>query len=83
MVKEALHLDKTPILHDIISFVWEEGTTFYKPLVGDFKTREAFLKKIQQPFPHVFVIGEAVSIHQGWTNGALESGEKILSHVDK
>ena len=57
---------------------WEEGTHYYTPLENVYRNRNEFIKKAQHPLRNAYVIGEAVSIHQGWVEGALESVEKIF-----
>ena len=78
LVETSLQLpEHTLEITDMVSFFWSEGTHYYKPLKGDL-TREQFLHKIQFPETNVFVVGEAVSRKQGWTEGALESVLKIF-----
>jgi hypothetical protein len=62
-------------------FYWKKGTHYYKPLEKKWKTREAFIKYAQNPFPKLFVVGEMVSRNQGWTEGAFESVERILEKL--
>jgi len=71
----------TLALLTIDDFYWEIGTHYFKPLKDPFKTRQEFIKKIQHPMPNLFVVGEAVSQHQGWVEGALESVEKVASKL--
>ena len=61
-------------------FYWPIGTHYYGPL-HDFKSREEFVYKVQHPMDGVLVVGEAVSINQGWTEGALESVEAVLNKL--
>jgi len=49
---------------------WPIGTHYYEPL-GE--SAEDFWKKIQHPQEGILVVGEVVSRHQGWVEGALES----------
>jgi monoamine oxidase len=58
-------------------FFWEEGTHFYKPLPKEYKNRKDFIKVAQHPQDNIWVIGEVVSLKQGWVNGALESVQNI------
>lgn len=61
---------------------WERGTHYYKPLdTARFRSRRVFISALQRPTSGVFVAGEAVSLHQGWCEGALESVESILPEV--
>jgi len=69
-------------LLEIKSFYWPIGTHYFKPL-ENFKDRNEFLEKAQHPFPGIYVIGEMVSMNQGWTEGALESVEAIKKDILK
>lgn len=57
------------------------GTHFFRPLLTEFKDRDRYIDAIQQPLPRLFVIGEAVSMYQGWTEGALMSVHRVLPSV--
>ena len=59
-------------------YYWPVGTHYYSPLKGPFKTRNDFVYKAQHPENGMLVVGEAVSRHQGWTEGALESVKLVL-----
>jgi hypothetical protein len=64
----------------IKDFYWPIGTHYYDPLnKSQFKNRGAFLKVVQHPEKGLLVVGEAVSQYQGWTEGALESVEAVLT----
>ena len=39
-------------------------------------------KALQNPEPNVYVVGEAVSQHQGWVEGALESVDSVLDMME-
>ena len=65
-------------LTDMIDFYWPIGTHYYEPLHGPYKNRREFVKEAQHPMTNVFVVGEAVSMHQGWVEGALESVEAVI-----
>jgi monoamine oxidase len=65
-------------IEDMISFFWNIGTHYYEPLSYGFKNRKAFLEKVQCPRPGWYVVGEMVSMNQGWVEGALESVDAIL-----
>jgi hypothetical protein len=63
----------------IKSYYWPIGTHYYKPLNKElYGSREEFMKIAQHPEKNIFVVGEAVSRNQGWTEGALESVESIF-----
>lgn len=64
----------------IKDFYWPIGTHYYEPLnKSQFKNRSAFLEVVQHPEKGLLVVGEAVSQYQGWTEGALESVEAVLT----
>jgi len=64
---------------DIKDYYWPIGTHYYEPLKREeFQNREDFLYKVQHPEKGMLVVGEAVSIHQGWVQGALESVNAVL-----
>jgi hypothetical protein len=72
--KNALHIIA------LKSFYWPIGTHYYSPLnFKKYANREEFIWKAQHPEPCILVVGEAVSRRQGWTEGALESVEKVLN----
>ena len=61
---------------------WNEGTHYYSPLPSEFKTRRAFVHRVQRPMPNLFVVGESVALrYQGWTQGALESAHAVLPDI--
>jgi hypothetical protein len=63
----------------IKDFYWKHGTHYYEPLNGDYKNRADFLRDVQHPMDNMLVVGEAVSMNQGWTEGALNSVEKVVT----
>jgi hypothetical protein len=64
----------------IKDFYWPIGTHYYKPLNKElYSSRENFIKKAQHPESGILVVGEAVSRNQGWTEGALESVEAVVT----
>ena len=70
----SLHLEA------IKPFYWPIGTHFYKPLNTKlYKNREEFVHQAQNPENGILVVGEAVSRNQGWTEGALESVEAVVT----
>ena len=68
-------------LLDMKDFFWPIGTHYYGPLNGNDQDRIDFIKKAQRPMDHIFVIGEMISLNQGWVEGALESVENILPDI--
>ena len=74
MPKDSIHIIA------IKDYYWPIGTHYYKPLNKElYGTRENFVKKAQHPEPGILVVGEAISRNQGWTEGALESVEAVLT----
>lgn len=64
----------------IKDYYWPIGTHYYKPLNKDlYSSREEFMDKAQHPEKGILVVGEAVSRNQGWTIGALESVNAVLT----
>lgn len=71
--------EKTLQLIAIKDYYWPVGTHYYEPLKKPFQNRNDFLKIVQHPEKGMLVVGEAVSRYQGWTEGALESVETVLT----
>ena len=70
---------KEPIRVKLLKhYYWKIGTHYFKPL--PIKPKE-FLAIAQHPESNVFVVGESVSLNQGWVEGALESAKNIFSVV--
>jgi hypothetical protein len=72
LFNDCIFLDKKdielPTIKEIWGKFWDIGTHYFKPT----------LKKVNQmPFDNIFIVGEMISEHQGWTEGALDSVEKI------
>lgn len=79
MISKSIGLNTVCKLKDIKSFYWNIGTHYYKPLKNlKFKNRNDYIKKAQNPQKNMYVVGEMISHKQGWTEGAIESVEKII-----
>ena len=65
-------------IKDILIFYFDVGTHYFKPLSTKWKNRIQFIREAQHPYPHISVVGEALSRNQGWCEGALESVINIL-----
>jgi hypothetical protein len=79
MVSKSLGITPVCKLKDIKSFYWNIGTHYYKPLKKlKFKDRNEYIKMAQNPQKNMYVVGEMISHNQGWTEGAIESVEKIV-----
>jgi protoporphyrinogen oxidase len=81
-VEKALGIPKDSLyIVSMKSYYWPIGTHYYPPLdKSKYKNIKQFIHKAQHPEKCVLVVGEAVSIHQGWTEGALESVAEVLSY---
>jgi len=71
--------NNTLVLTSIKDFYWPIGTHYYEPLHGPFKDRKEFIKTAQYPLPGMLVVGEMISMNQGWVEGALESVEAVVT----
>jgi hypothetical protein len=68
------------LLHIIaIKDYWPIGTHYYEPLKGNFRDRDDFVYQAQHPQEGMLVVGEVVSRQQGWSNGALQSVEAVVT----
>ena len=71
---------------DVVYKLWEEGIHYYTPTLRqdlDSVDREVILReKFIHPSKNIYVCGEMVSIQQGWTEGALESVERLLTMLN-
>ena len=79
LIEEALGLKTKLKINAIRSYYWIDGTHYYEPLHGNFKSREDFIYQAQHPQEGMVVVGEAVSLHQGWVEGALESVNNTIT----
>jgi hypothetical protein len=80
LVEKALGIPKNALkLITIKDYYWPIGTHYYTPLNKKYESREKFIQEAQNPAPGILVVGEVVSENQGWTEGALESVQKVLT----
>ena len=81
LVEQSLGIPiNTLTISTMIHFYWEIGTHYYKPLnTRIWETRADFIDTAQRPEKDIIVVGEVVSLHQGWTEGALESVHKVVT----
>jgi L-2-hydroxyglutarate oxidase LhgO len=79
LFEKYLGLENKLHIENIKDFYWKNGTHYYKPLSSNFKTRQEFIKTAQHPDKNILVVGELISLHQGWVEGALESVNNTLS----
>jgi hypothetical protein len=78
-------------LKEIRGYYKYPGTHYYSYGGGDvrpdhvledsFNNRLKMIHEAQRPLPNIWVIGEALSIRQGWTEGALLSVDTVIDDV--
>jgi len=80
-IRDALTdaFDAPFVVSDAIIYYHQFGTHYYTPLPAPYLSRDAFVHDLVHVDDHVTIVGEAVSLNQGWTNGALES--VVLNNV--
>lgn len=82
-IQNALGIPKndTPLnITAIRDYFWNDGTHYYTPLnTREYKNRPDFIRKAQHPMKGMVVVGEMVSRHQGWTEGALQSVDAVIT----
>ena len=71
LFRDALGIREELELISIKGFYWKEGTHYYKE-----KT-----KKIIQTDGGITIVGEMISMNQGWVEGALESVERVIDNL--
>jgi len=81
LIKKSLNIDNSTNIKikKIKEFYWKNGTHYYLPLNNKYKNRIDFINKAQFPCNNIYVVGEMISLNQGWTNSALLSCEKVLN----
>lgn len=79
LIQEALGLHVRLELTAIKAFYWEIGTHYYEPLKNGCKNRLEFISQAQHPYKNLLVVGEMIAVHQGWSLGALESVDSVVS----
>jgi hypothetical protein len=80
LLETALGIEEESLkINALLDFYWAEGTHYYEPLKGPYKNRTEFINAAQHPDKNILVVGEVVSKHQGWVEGALESVEAVLN----
>ena len=82
LLATALELPRYNIkLNKIVVYFWREGTHYFRPLPKKYANRNDFIHEAQRPSRNVYVVGEAVAQHQGWTEGALQSVVNIIDEL--
>ena len=80
LLEKALGIpNKSLELVAIKDYYWPIGTHYYTPLSDNYKNREEFIHKAQNPEKGILVVGEVVCDNQGWVNGALSSVKAVLN----
>ena len=81
LIKKSLNIKKTECIKikSIKEFYWKHGTHYYLPLNNKYINRKEFINKAQFPSNNIYIVGEMISLNQGWTNSALLSCEKVLN----
>lgn len=76
-VEKALDLPRHSVhITHTRAYYWPIGTHYYRPLPRSYPSREQFIRHATHPAKGIYVVGEAVSRHQGWVEGALQSVQR-------
>lgn len=59
---------------------WPSGCTYWVPTSSKYSIDVA-IKRAMNPRKGLYIVGESVSQHQAWIEGALESAEKLLTQI--
>jgi len=79
LLEVALDISSNSLeLEDMVDFYWDIGTHYYTPIHGAYKNRKEFCYYAQRPDENMRIVGEMISMKQGWVEGALESVESII-----
>lgn len=65
------------VIDDIYIKYWDEGVHYFYPLNNNNNFKE-FIYNLTNPANDIQVIGEIVSLRQGWVEGAIESVDRII-----
>ena len=79
-IQKAINSNQFITIEEILRIYWKAGTHYYLPS-SKYIDRQSFISKLQFPINGLYVVGEAVSINQGWTEGALQSVENIINVI--
>ena len=81
LIERTLDMPKGRLhLIGIRSYYWGVGTHYFEPLSKKYEDRDKFIDAAQHPENGILVVGEVVSKHQGWVEGALESVESVVTN---
>jgi hypothetical protein len=83
LVEDSLGLPGKSLVVDAAHAVFiKSGTHYNDPdLYKKFGHGQVLRKRVLCPAPNVFVVGEAVSRHQGWVEGALETVDALDAFI--
>jgi glycine/D-amino acid oxidase-like deaminating enzyme len=81
LLEDSLGLARNSLtIHRLRDIYFRAGTHYNDPGLA---VHPAFSRDaLQCPHPGLFVVGEAVAVHQGWVEGALESVDAVLPRLD-
>lgn len=80
LIEESLGIPKDTLkIVAMKDYYWSTGTHYYESLKGNFKDRDDFIYQAQHPEKCMLVVGEVVTRHTGWTEGALESVNAVIT----
>lgn len=75
----AKSIDVPKIVIDKLKhYYWKEGTHYFTPYKFN---KIEFINKAQHPKNNIFVVGECISVDQGWTEGAISSVNNIIDKI--
>lgn len=79
MLAKSIDLPKI-VIDKLKHYYWKEGTHYFKPYKFN---KIEFINKAQHPKNNIFVVGECLSVDQGWTEGAITSVNNIIDKIIK
>lgn len=81
LLEKSLCLSKGTLeLLSIRWYFWTNGTHYYSPNTTGY-SRPDMIYQLQRPLPGMYVVGEMISLNQGWVEGGLESVRKVIQEV--
>jgi phytoene dehydrogenase-like protein len=73
------HCTGIPVkLLDMRKIYWSCGTHYYKPLASSGTDVRGLLEQVRHPADDIYILGEGLSMEQGWVEGALLSVKMTL-----
>ena len=77
MLAKSIDVPKI-VIDKMKDYYWKEGTHYFKPYKFN---KIEFIKKAQHPKNNIFVVGECISVDQGWVEGAISSVNNIIDKI--